>query len=272
MAEAEDPIVEEPAAEEPAIAEEPQEPAEPKKEKPLECPACEAGAPAWMATFADMATLLMAFFVLILSFTEMDSPSINKDISGSMSSAFGLQREVPTVEPPMGTSMIADAYKTTKSDPGREAVEETTDEEESSSLFPYSLLPSSFPRAQFLEGEGSVAINAALSSFSPRREHAFDTAEAAITDSDDYDRYAMIDSFSSEEIETSLPLSPAAKSRGLRVEYKLDGTPSRSPEGGAEALMASSPMSISDHESESWQREPRTTYALSSSSDEDESR
>ncbi|MFQ3347737.1 MAG: chemotaxis protein MotB [Candidatus Azotimanducaceae bacterium] len=129
MAEAEDPIVEEPAAEEPAVAEEPQEPAEPKKEKPLECPACEAGAPAWMATFADMATLLMAFFVLILSFTEMDSPSINKDISGSMSSAFGLQREVPTVEPPMGTSMIADAYKTTKSDPGREAVEETTDEE-----------------------------------------------------------------------------------------------------------------------------------------------
>ena len=29
-----------------------------------ECPKCPpAGAPAWMATFADMATLLMAFFV-----------------------------------------------------------------------------------------------------------------------------------------------------------------------------------------------------------------
>ena len=52
-----------------AEAEEP----EPKK-KPLECPACVAGAPAWMATFADMATLLMAFFVLILSFTEMEVP------------------------------------------------------------------------------------------------------------------------------------------------------------------------------------------------------
>ena len=42
------------------------------------CPACPSMAPAWMATFADMATLLMAFFVLILSFVEMETPSIFK--------------------------------------------------------------------------------------------------------------------------------------------------------------------------------------------------
>ena len=50
----------------------------PKKDKPKKCPECPSMAPAWMATFADMATLLMAFFVLILSFTESDKPSINK--------------------------------------------------------------------------------------------------------------------------------------------------------------------------------------------------
>ena len=37
-----------------------------EEQEEQECPACPpVGAPAWMATFADMATLLMAFFVLI---------------------------------------------------------------------------------------------------------------------------------------------------------------------------------------------------------------
>jgi chemotaxis protein MotB len=112
-----------------AEPEEPEEPAEPKKKKPLECPACEAGAPAWMATFADMATLLMAFFVLILSFTEMDDPSITKMLEGTMSDAFGVQRNKPSLEAPLGQSMIATQYKTTKTPPGMDAKEDTTNEE-----------------------------------------------------------------------------------------------------------------------------------------------
>jgi chemotaxis protein MotB len=50
-----DAAVQEPEALDEGEAEEPKD----KKKKKLECPACEAGAPAWMATFADMATLLM---------------------------------------------------------------------------------------------------------------------------------------------------------------------------------------------------------------------
>lgn len=77
---------------------------EEKKEK--ECPKCPpVGAPAWMATFADMATLLMAFFVLILSFAEFNVPKF-KQISGSLRNSFGVQKVIPTVEQPKGTTVI----------------------------------------------------------------------------------------------------------------------------------------------------------------------
>ena len=71
-----------------------------------DCPKCPPqGAPAWMATFADMATLLMAFFVLILSFAEFNVPKF-KQISGSLKEAFGVQKVVPVVEQPQGTTVI----------------------------------------------------------------------------------------------------------------------------------------------------------------------
>lgn len=107
----------------------PDEPEEPKKKKEKECPTCEAGAPAWMATFADMATLLMAFFVLILSFTEMEDPSITKMLEGTMTEAFGVQRNKPSLEAPLGKTIIATQYNTTKSPPGVAAKEDTTNEE-----------------------------------------------------------------------------------------------------------------------------------------------
>ncbi|MFM1854920.1 MAG: hypothetical protein RLZ83_229 [Pseudomonadota bacterium] len=71
-----------------------------------DCPPCKAGAPAWMATFADMATLLMAFFVLILSFAEMNVPKF-KQINGSLKNSFGVQRIIPVVESPKAQSIVA---------------------------------------------------------------------------------------------------------------------------------------------------------------------
>jgi chemotaxis protein MotB len=59
-----------------------------------------------MATFADMATLLMAFFVLILSFAEMNVPKF-KQINGSLKNSFGVQRMIPVVESPKAQSLIA---------------------------------------------------------------------------------------------------------------------------------------------------------------------
>ena len=77
------------------------------EEEQEECPKCPpVGAPAWMATFADMATLLMAFFVLILSFAEFNVPKF-KQISGSLRNAFGVQKVVPIVEQPKGTTVLS---------------------------------------------------------------------------------------------------------------------------------------------------------------------
>lgn len=65
------------------------------------------GAPAWMTTFADLSILLMCFFVLLLSFSEMDVHRY-KQVMGSMRDAFGVQREVPAHDSPTGSILLAD--------------------------------------------------------------------------------------------------------------------------------------------------------------------
>lgn len=55
------------------------------------------GAPAWLATFADIATNLMAFFVLILGFAKFDEPSFKK-MAGSMRETFGTEVVSPVLE------------------------------------------------------------------------------------------------------------------------------------------------------------------------------
>ncbi|WP_430474235.1 OmpA family protein [Thalassospira lucentensis] len=51
-----------------------------------------AGAPAWMATFADLMSLLLVLFVLLLTFAEMDVIRY-KQIAGSVKAAFGFSKE-----------------------------------------------------------------------------------------------------------------------------------------------------------------------------------
>ena len=120
---------EEAEAEEEEEEEEEKEPEEPGKPEDPDCPKCPGMAPAWMATFADMATLLMAFFVLILSFVEMEDPSIFKEVSGSSTNVFGVQREIPSVEPPIGTNIIAQNFKSSKATPSVNVQEDTTEQD-----------------------------------------------------------------------------------------------------------------------------------------------
>lgn len=77
---------------------------------------CPRGLPAWMATFADLMSLLMCFFVLLLSFSELDVQKY-KQIAGSLKFAFGVQREIKTEEIPKGTSIVAKEFSPGKPQP-----------------------------------------------------------------------------------------------------------------------------------------------------------
>ncbi len=74
------------------------------------------GVPAWVMTFADLMTLLMCFFVLLLAFSEMDVAKF-KQLSGSMKDAFGVQAEVEVRTIPKGTSVIAQEFSPGKPEP-----------------------------------------------------------------------------------------------------------------------------------------------------------
>ena len=62
------------------------------------------GAPAWMATFSDMSTLLLTFFVLLLSFATMDVKKF-QDALGSIQRALGFM--------PTGTGLFQHTMKPT---------------------------------------------------------------------------------------------------------------------------------------------------------------
>ncbi|GAL06776.1 flagellar motor protein MotB [Photobacterium aphoticum] len=74
------------------------------------------GLPAWMATFSDLMTLLMCFFVLLLSFSEMDVLKF-KQIAGSMKYAFGVQNMLEVKDIPKGTSVIAQEFRPGRPEP-----------------------------------------------------------------------------------------------------------------------------------------------------------
>ncbi|HDY84980.1 hypothetical protein LCGC14_0542160 [marine sediment metagenome] len=95
-----------------------------------DCP--PVGLPAYMGTFADLMSLLMCFFVLLLSFAEMDALKY-KMVVKSLDNAFGVQREVAANEIPKGTSIIAQEFSpgeprpTPLSEVRQDTIDETRD-------------------------------------------------------------------------------------------------------------------------------------------------
>ena len=80
------------------------------------CKCPPPGLPGYMGTFADLMSLLMCFFVLLLSFAEMDVQKF-KQIAGSMEKAFGVQNILEVKDIPKGTSVIALEFRPGRPEP-----------------------------------------------------------------------------------------------------------------------------------------------------------
>jgi len=128
-------------------------------EEEADCPKCEEGIPAWVMTFADLMSLLMCFFVLLLSFSEMDLQKY-KRLAGSMNDAFGVQREINVKDIPKGTSIIAQEFS-----PGRPQPTPLNEVKQSTTESAQAMLDISCPdgestKSELLGQEGSEASEA----------------------------------------------------------------------------------------------------------------
>lgn len=71
-----------------------------------DCPPCKKGAPAWLLTFGDLMSLLLTFFILLVSMSTIDKPKF-KMASGSLRDAFGFQRIEIINALPTGEDLVA---------------------------------------------------------------------------------------------------------------------------------------------------------------------
>ena len=70
----------------------------------------EGNADGWIVTFSDLMSLLLCFFVLILSMAEVDIIRY-KQLADSMQEAFGVQREMELESIPKGTSVVSTEFR-----------------------------------------------------------------------------------------------------------------------------------------------------------------
>ena len=117
-----------------------------------DCNCPDEGLPGYMGTFADLMALLMCFFILLLSFSEMDVIKY-KQVAGSMKDAFGVQRTIESSDIPKGTSIIAQEFSAGKPTPTILNVveQQTTDQEKRNLDFTDSLTKSQGEAEKIIE-------------------------------------------------------------------------------------------------------------------------
>ncbi|MBF0190530.1 MAG: OmpA family protein [Magnetococcales bacterium] len=75
-----------------------------------DCPPCKKGAPAWLLTFGDLMSLLLTFFILLISMSTTDKVKFS-EAAGSLRDAFGIQRVQQIIPLPTGEDIIASEFQ-----------------------------------------------------------------------------------------------------------------------------------------------------------------
>ena len=86
---------------------------------------CPPGSPPWMSTFADLATLLMAFFVLLVSQTRVADPDEWKALGSVFQQTMGFLAEQGGDEIPEADKINARNFKNQRTEQAFEVKEKT---------------------------------------------------------------------------------------------------------------------------------------------------
>lgn len=89
---------------------------------------CPPGSPPWMSTFADLATLLMAFFVLLVSQTRVADPDEWKALGSVLKQSMGFITAQGGEQMPQGDKITAMNFMNQKTQRSFEVKERTTKE------------------------------------------------------------------------------------------------------------------------------------------------
>ncbi|MBF0419263.1 MAG: OmpA family protein [Magnetococcales bacterium] len=68
------------------------------------CPVCKKGTPLWFISWADMATLLLCFFVIIVAYSTVEITKF-KELAGTFKDQFGVQR-IERISPIMASQNL----------------------------------------------------------------------------------------------------------------------------------------------------------------------
>ena len=194
-----------------------------------ECEECPQLAPLYLATFSDMAILLMAFFVMLLAYAIF-SPTKYEQIVERSNSVEGVQREVEAFESPTAENMVLQQFRSAPVDPVVYQIveEDRTDEVQPEDDVDTEIEPEKFENNALEIVEMRLAQEISQGKVEVREEDSRIVVEVNDSFGDGFqdvnDKAKLKGEISAELLEVYLQVATAQAETGATIEV-LGGTP-----------------------------------------------